>query len=412
MSTTQTAPSAPPSSASTSSFNVALAYLKAAIILLVVAHHACLAYHPAAWPIPANLLTQPRVWQTYPVVDSHRTTWAAVFATFNDVFFMALMFFVSGLFVLKSYSRKGVGGYLRDRLLRLGAPFLPAALALAPLAYYPTYLQTPVHEGFQDFLGQWARLGSWSAGPVWFCWVLLVFDLIAIALLRSPGFIESLKALTSRLTDRPMKFFGVLVGITATVYVPVALLAGPFNWAVLGPFGFQISRFLLYLIYFIAGIGVGALGLDCGLLAPRGELATHWRIWIRWTVLGFFAFAIALQAAVSRGPQPSIFNGISSWMWVVALVLFPVSCAASSLACLGASLRFFTSRNGVMEILSRNAYGIFILHFVFVSWFGYALLGASLPSFVKFLLVTLGAVGCSWLVTSALRRIPGVQKVL
>lgn len=412
MSSAQAVHPAPPGSTSSSSYSIPLGYLKAAIILLVVAHHTCLAYHPAAWPIPASLLAQPRAWQAYPIVDSHRAMWAAILATFNDVFFMALMFFVSGLFVVKSYSRKGGGGYLRDRLLRLGVPFIPAAAILAPLAYYPTYLQIPVHGGFADFLGQWARLGSWSAGPVWFCWVLLVFDLIASSLLGNSGFIAKLKALTSRLTERPMKFFGVLVGITATVYVPVALLAGPFNWAVLGPFSFQISRFLLYLIYFIAGIGVGAVGLDRGLLAARGELAAHWRIWIRWTVVAFVAFAVALQAAVGRGPQPSYFNGISSWIWVLALILFPVSCAASSFACLAASLRFFKERKSILDSLSRNAYGIFILHFVFVSWFGYSLLGASLPSFVKFLIVTSGAVGCSWIVTAALRRIPGVQKVL
>lgn len=94
MSTIQSEPAAAPATGSERSERIiSLSYLKAFVIVLVVAHHASLAYHPAAPPIPTSLLDQPRVWQTYPIVDSHHATWAAVFATFNDVFFMALMFF-------------------------------------------------------------------------------------------------------------------------------------------------------------------------------------------------------------------------------------------------------------------------------------------------------------------------------
>ena len=69
-----------------------------------------------------------------------------------------------------------------NRLLRLGVPFVAAALILTPLSYYPTYLQIARHGGFGSFLRQWMALGTWSAGPAWFCWVLLVFDWIAASL--------------------------------------------------------------------------------------------------------------------------------------------------------------------------------------------------------------------------------------
>jgi len=414
MSTSEIAPSvplqAPPSRAS---YSYALAYLKTAIVVLVVAHHAALAYHPSAPPPPLSLLTQPRVWQAYPIVDSHRAVWAAVFATFNDVFFMALMFFVSGLFVWKSLQRKGEGAYLRDRWLRLAVPFLPAAIILAPLAYYPSYLQMPGHGGFGDFLRQWISLGTWSAGPVWFCWVLLVFDLIVLQLLRTiPRCGERLGSLAGRLSDRPVKFFAALVAITAAVYAPLAFLAGPFHWTFVGPFGFQTSRILLYFVYFVAGIGVGAWGLERGLLAPQGRLSTQWPVWMLRTIVAFLAFAVALQAAVSRGPQPTIHTGIPSPAWIVALLLFPVSCAASCFAFLAVFLRFFQRRIAAWEGLSRDAYGIFLLHFVFVSWFGYALLPAALPALIKFLVVTSGAVALSWSATLLLRRIPGAGRVL
>jgi Acyltransferase family len=403
----------PPSQAPASNYNYAVGYLKAAIVALVVAHHAVLAYHPSAPTPPISLLTQPRTWQAFPIVDSHRAVWAAVFATFNDIFFMALMFFLSGLFVWNSLSRKGASRYLHDRLLRLGLPFIPAAIILAPLSYFPTYLQMPRHAGFAEYLRQWMALGSWSAGPVWFCWVLLVFDLIATQLGKvAPRWSERLSRWTGSISDRPTVFIGRMIAISAAVYFPLALVAGPFNWTAWGPFTFQTSRILLYFVYFLAGIGVGAWGLERGLLARHGQLAEHWRVWVRWSVLAFAAFALALQAAVSHSIPQNWEAGIRSVPWMAALLLFPVSCAASSFACLALSVRFFDSRWQALEGLTRSAYGIFLIHFVFVSWLGYALLAAILPALVKFLLVFGGALALSWWATLWIRRIPGAERVL
>jgi len=395
------------------SYNYAMGYLKAVIVALVVAHHAALAYHPAAQPIPASLLLQPRIWQTYPIVDSHRAVWAAAFATFNDVFMMALMFLVSGMFVWNSLKRKGGGAYLRDRALRLGLPFIAVAVTIAPMSYYPTYLQIAGHGSFGDFVRDWVALGRWSAGPVWFTWVLLVFDCAVTWMYRlAPGWGDTIGRLTQSASDHPQRFAGQLIAVTAAVYFPVALVAGPFNWAAWGPFWFQTSRILLYFVYFLTGIGVGAWGLQRGLTASGGQLARHWRIWIRWAVLAFVAFAMALQAAVSHTIPHNWQEGMRSWSWLAALALFAVSCAASCFAFLAIFIRFANKRQPLLESLSRNSYGIFLVHFVFVSWLGYWMLGFALPAIVKFGFVFAGALALSWGTTICLRRIPGVAKVV
>jgi fucose 4-O-acetylase-like acetyltransferase len=109
-------------------------YLRAFIVLLVLLHHSVLAY-AAMWP------PQPRTFKIFfaPIVDSHRWVGFDVLAGFNDTFFMALMFLLSGLFVWPSLERKGSVGFLRDRILRLGVPFAVAAVILMPFAYYPSY---------------------------------------------------------------------------------------------------------------------------------------------------------------------------------------------------------------------------------------------------------------------------------
>src|SRR5829696_1494271 len=49
---------------------------------------------------------------------------------FNDSFFMACMFLISGLFVHDSLSRRGAADFLRNRAWRLGVPFLVSIFVL------------------------------------------------------------------------------------------------------------------------------------------------------------------------------------------------------------------------------------------------------------------------------------------
>jgi hypothetical protein len=174
-------------------YNISIGYLRAFVTLLVLAQHAMLAYCTFAPQPPASLLAQPRLWQAFPVVDTARSGVFSLLVGFNDVFMMSLMFFLSGLFVWSSLQRKGSGRFLLDRFLRLGLPFVFVAAFIAPLAYYPAFLQTGATSGSAGYARVWLSLGNWPAGPGWFVWVLLVFDCLAVLLALSlPQWGESL----------------------------------------------------------------------------------------------------------------------------------------------------------------------------------------------------------------------------
>ena len=385
--------------------NLAIGYLRAFITLLVLEHHAILAYHPFAPPPGAALNGPARWWQAFPVVDSQRWAGVALLASFNDIFFMALMFFLSGLFVWKSLERKGPRRFLRDRALRLGVPFIVAAAVVAPLAYYPAYLQTG-SAGVAGFWQQWRSLGNWPAGPAWFVWVLLAFDVFAAALiLIMPTWGDSLGRVTSAAARRPIVFFGLLVAVSAAAYVPLALIFNPFSWSAFGPFTFQTSRLLNYLVYFLLGAGVGAYGLDRGLLAFDGKLARRW--WT-WSIAALVAFAIAVGVGLA-----ALTTHVGSRAWGTAgRFTFVLSCAASSFAFLALFVRFAQTRRRTWDSLSANAYGMYLIHYAFVSWLQYALLKAQLPAIAKGSIVFTGAVLLSWGATAALRRIPVVARVI
>ena len=377
--------------------NIPVGYLRAFIVALVVAHHAVLAYYPFAPPADGSLLTGARLWLAFPVVDAQRWSGFSLFVGFNDLFFMALMFFLSGLFVWSGLERKGRRTFLRDRLLRLGVPFVMAAAIIAPLAYYPAYLQRTAHPSFSDYWRQWLSLGTWPAGPAWFVWVLLVFDAIAALLyLGRPKW---------RAFSRPSAFFGVLILVSSAAYIPMALVFTPFAWATFGPFTFQTCRILNYFVYFAAGIMVGASGLERGLLARDGKLARRWLLWaIAMPIVFGIAAVVGLMTLTSH---------LQSLGWAIASDFTAVlSCATSSFAFLALFVRFAESRVRWFDSLRDNSYGIYLVHFAFVSWLQYALLRSSLPAVAKGLIVSAGALALSWIAISAIRRVPAVARVV
>jgi surface polysaccharide O-acyltransferase-like enzyme len=70
------------------------------------------------------------------------------------------------------------------------------------------------------------------------------------------------------------------------------------------------------------------------------------------------------------------------------------------------SLRFASRRSAAASSLSANAYGIYLVHYLFVIWLQYLLLGATIFAAAKGAIVFMGALALSWTAAIALRRIP------
>lgn len=385
--------------------NLPLGYLRAFLTLMVVAHHAVLAYIRFAPPQAASL-DRSMWWAAFPVVDSHKWPGIELFTGYNDTFFMALMFLVSGIFAWPSLTRKGTSAFARDRMLRLGLPFIIGAGLLAPLAYYPAYL-LGARSG--SFWNQWLAIGAWPAGPAWFLWVLLAFGLAAAALFKlSPNWGEALGRIEGRLSTRPIVFVAALIAVSAIAYLPMAAAFTPEKWLSFGPFFAQTSRLLLYAVYFFAGAGLGAHGVGRGLLAPDGKLARRWYLWVIASLAIFIVSIVTVVIILGTLSRGGPGRGLSTF----GNLTFVLTCTAASMAFLAVFLRFARTPNPFFESLSRNAYGIYILHYFCVSWLQLSLVHADLSGAVKGMLVFAGAVALSWSLTAALRRIPVIARVI
>ena len=101
--------------ATTKPRDLSIDYLRTTLTLMVIAHHSALAY--TTW---SRFDSHDVFGSTAPIVDASRWVFLDYAKNFNDVFFMSLMFFVSGLFTLPAIRKHGALGFALDRLLRLG----------------------------------------------------------------------------------------------------------------------------------------------------------------------------------------------------------------------------------------------------------------------------------------------------
>jgi glucans biosynthesis protein C len=382
--------------------NLAVKNLKGVVIVIVLAFHSVLAYLDFSPASSFAFDNPPYRWLSVPIVDSERWFGFDLFCALQDLYLMTLMFFISGLFVWPSLVRKGSRTFLFERALRLGLPFCLVVGLLMPLAYYPVYRLTAIDTSLGAYREHFLALPFWPSGPPWFLGILLVFDLAATLvyqLSRNAGDVLPLSSV------RPRGFVIVLLLASAVAYVPLALIFTPWRWAQFGPFGLQLSRPLHYAVYFFAGVVVGAHGIDRGLLATDGTLVRSWNIWLAAAMAAFVAWLGVAGLAMQLSDPPV-------GLQIVQALCFVASCGSTCMLLLTLFLRFANQPWPALDFLSDNAFGVYLVHYVFVVWLQYLLLGVASLAIIKALVVFGGTLILSYATIAAVRRVAAVVKLM
>lgn len=359
--------------------------------MLVVMHHAILAY-TTFFKYDDSILVGgiiPFMNMFNPILDSSGWLVFDIILGINDQYFMTLMFFISGFFLYSSYNRKGKKLFWGDRLKRLGLPFLIGIFTIIPLAYYPAHLQWGLngndHLSFLKFLLQFIKSGMKTPGPLWFLWVLLLFNLFGSLLFKlNISGNNKLK----KIVNNPALLFISLLLISVLVHTPLVIVFN-YKWVGVGPFVFQAARILHYMAYFLVGSLIGAVGVENSIFNSGRKWFNFWWVWF---IVGFVVFL-----AFSTMPTP---------------FMFPLSCICFVYAIFGLFLNFTREKNKVLDSLSRNSYGIYIFHYIFNSWIQYFLLRYNFSSILKGCIVFVATYLLSWILVSLVRRIPGFKTVL
>lgn len=367
--------------------DIAIDYLRSGVTMLVVAHHAALAYSNVSYYDADHYMKS-----STPIVDTLRWMPLDFFVGLNDMFFMSLMFLISGIFITPSLIRKGASRFMVDRAKRLGIPFIISALLLAPLAYYPSWFLSNEARG-GGYLYRFFTTDGWASGPAWFIWVLLAYGaVVALAYRFSPGLMKKLSWTASSPLNLAMIFFLISLAVT----IPLRLFIDPGYWAhVAGPLYFQAWRFVLYFAWFLLGVALGSADPD------RSFSRENLKPWPLWLVLGgitYLAHGLIETQGIGSANAPA---------WITSVVmttLYCLSCTLMGLAALGFARAFFHTARPLADSMTANAYGIYIFHYVFVIWMQFLLLRQPFLPWIKFVIVFLSALAASWLFTALLRK--------
>jgi|SRR5579883_2190942 len=379
--------------------NAAFDRARTFIILLVVLHHAVIPY------------------TYYGHTDRDSFLGFDLVVTFNDSFFMAAMFLLSGLFVWPSLRRKGINDFLRGRWLRLGLPFTVGAVILMPIAYYAIELNNSAQSlGFAAYWWKTVTIGPWESGPIWFLGVLLAFDMLAAVIYAIvPDAAEAIGRVANAKLERPAYAFWLFLAASIAVYVPLDHHFGIARWFTLGPFAVQDDRILLYLLYFLVGVGIGSVHGDRCLLSRNSELARQWALWLVATIVTFAGLMGLIFYKREFLPDP---NDPPQWWDNVHALFFASFSASQTFYLLAFFLKFDNSGGSILDSLRESSFGIFLVHYVPLLWLQHALFGVALvpvmqvSAILKALIVFGLTLAISWAVAAALRRLPGVTHVL
>jgi peptidoglycan/LPS O-acetylase OafA/YrhL len=373
-------------------------HLRTLIILLVVSMHACVTYsHVGDWYVTAE--HEPSLPEKLVFVF-----WQAHL----QAFFMGLLFFISGYFVPGALARRGAGGFLRERWMRLGLPALFYMLVIHPfilLGLNPWHADfPPAHIYYLHYLETGKFLGS--SGPLWFAAALLIFCVVTV-LWRQVRPVASERAATTGVAAAPgaaqLWMFGLfLAGATFLMR-----LVQPLGTNVLN---FQLGYFVQYVAAFAAGLAAARQGWLLPLAASVQARRAGWLALIGGPLL-LLALVVALLKfpdAANKAPQQG------GWHWQSLALSF-----WEQLTGLGLSLgliAFFSRRlnfeRPILHWLGERSFAVYVLHAPVLI----ALMMAfrSLPQVPIALaaLLTVSGLVLSFALADLARRVPGLRAIL
>jgi len=318
--------------------------LRGAALLLGVVLHAALSFFPA---------------QIWIVADDQKSVWASGLFFVIHLFRMGSFFLIAGLFAHMMLKRRGVMGFIKDRMVRIAGPlaaFWGPVLAgiVAVLIWNASLMGLTAADAPPPPKYDWTNI---PLTHLWFLWVLLWFY---AALVIGQAVVARLDR-AGRLARGLDRLAGGLIApwgpLVLGAPLAVALWFEP-NWIAF--FGIPTPDAGLVpetsaLIGFGLAFGVGAL------LDRRRDLLKRMEVWAPvWLGLALGAGTTALM--LSGGPTPVLTPMTDPAAKAMTAAAFGVATYASMFAVVGLALRFWSGHSALRRYLADASYWIYILH--------------------------------------------------
>jgi len=279
---------------------------------------------------------------------------------------MGLFFLMGGYFTPKSYDRKGVRSFWKERLLRLGIPLLIYIFLVNPILVYiihalgiPNFgsFTTPQGSFFEFYLSKFQSLEAFirfitSTGPMWFLYVLLIFTAV-YTLWRQITKIDSIQRRIPKEFSIPKYYYLLLFAICLGFLTFLVRLVSPIDKFPLGiPFGFIVPYLMMF------SVGVIAVRYDWFQKMTRG----HVKVWAITILATFMLLNLYVVLFVGFDSDLSVFLGGFN----LPALLFAVAENVIAMGMIFVLLKIFYAKfnkpGKILKNLSSSAFYMYLIH--------------------------------------------------
>jgi hypothetical protein len=361
----------------------ALDHLRVLVIFLVVVLHGSISYMAYA----------PQWWY---VLDPGRSLFFTGLVMVVDVPIMLIMFFLAGFFTRGSLARRGPAAFLKDKMVRIGIPWLFGSLVLAPPTAYMIYYSRHFPMSLWTFWATdfWGK--AFQQSVYWYLGVLLLlFLLTALAY----GANRSSAVWRERTAAPGRGLFPAFVLAMTAASLLVNLTHPLDQWSNIRVLVFQPVRVPLYIGYFALGIHASRRGWFTA--SGYVPAVRHW------LPLCLVSGAIYLGW---RLQPPSPLPDLAAK--AITNLLFNLFCFSSLLA----GIALFKARAGndnrFWHSQARNSYGVYYLHPLLLYPLALVFVPLPISIFAKAAAIILLTYLGSWAMSAALlTRAPGLRRM-
>jgi len=355
--------------------------LRTIIILFVVLYHVGGVYESAG------------LWGWFWIVDDPSTiTWVGIVGITFDIFMMPTMFFISGYLSPASLDAKSGWEFVKGKIKRLIIPWVIAVFTLIPL-YKVIFLYS---RGLpQEHWTTYSHITNPnSQNWLWFLPVLFLFDMLYLVFTK----------LNIKL-NISLKWAVVGTLVIGLVYsFVIGGMLGFRSWTLTPVIDFENERLLLYFMTFLLGV----LSYRQSIFAKLPKSKTLYTVAnsIAWLPVTGHIFARLWPFFL---PNPAEFQVTPLYRFVWHLSFY-LALLCLQYIMIESFWRYLDKPGKLWGVLSRNSYGVYIIHVILIGVFGTLLLNTGLPAVVKYLLLIVATYVTSNLIVSGYRSL--VQRIV
>jgi fucose 4-O-acetylase-like acetyltransferase len=327
-----------------------------------------------------------------------------LYTTIAQAFTLAFFFMISSYFCPPAYDKKGPAAFAKDKLKRLGIPFLFYFAVLNPILV----MIMRVFEGQPVIPPGVSPLAFWvdALGPglMWFVEALLFFSfgylLWRLATARRS---QASSSQFEHGTPGNVTLFLFALGVGLITFV-VRLVSPVGFW--LEPFHFQLAQFPQYITYFVVGLLAYRRGWFAGMRVSQARL---WG-WVAAALIATYPVIVVAGGALETGVEP--FLGGPTWQSLLYSVWEQFLCIGIVVS-LGVWFRErFNHQGRLTANMGADSYAVYIFHPLVIVPLAFALGGITMIGLLKWLWVAPLALALAFLFAHGVRKLPGARDVL